>query len=217
MSRAPRRAGAPGTSAARGLERAGVRHGRGVVVAEPSQQVGAGRVEVVVAVELARERVDAGQTARDVACHRDGDGAVQLRHRVALERGEPVVERREPLPASGGRRRRVRVLDGDRRLQDVATRRTGAQGACRQVRRSRDRRGVPAGALLVGEQDELACACTSLRLRPRWLWGRASLWTRRSGWSWPRCRADERQRLAGWVGRLDFRPRRRSLGGGVIT
>jgi hypothetical protein len=63
---------------------------------EPAQQLGAGRVEVVVAVEL--EGLDERERGLDVAGFGDRDCPVQLGDRRAGDAGELAVQGRELGP-----------------------------------------------------------------------------------------------------------------------
>ena len=61
------------------LQRAAVGGPRVLGAIEPAEQLRAGRVQVVVAVEI--EVIDEGEGGLDVACLCDGGGPVQLHHR----------------------------------------------------------------------------------------------------------------------------------------
>src|SRR6266511_5299200 len=78
------------------VERAVVGRAGVVDSVEPAQQLCAGRVEIVVAVEL--EALDQGERGLDLAGFGDGDGPVQLDDRRAGEAGELAVQRRDLRP-----------------------------------------------------------------------------------------------------------------------
>jgi hypothetical protein len=109
-------------------------------------------MEVVVAGQRGRERVDARQATGDVSGLRDRHGAVELDDRVGRERGQVAVAGGDALPAGVGGRGRAQVLDRDRGLQDVAPGWAESQGSRRHARGLGDRPLVPARAVLVVEQ-----------------------------------------------------------------
>src|SRR5207247_7405933 len=97
------------------LERADVRGMCLFDPVEPAQQLGAGGVQVVVAVELdAFQEVERGL---DLAGFGEGGGAVELDDRGPGESSELAVELGEPRPVGAF----VDVEGGDRRLEDVWT------------------------------------------------------------------------------------------------
>src|SRR5579864_487914 len=74
----------------RQLERAAVRVGGVVALAEPAQEVGARGVEEVVALE--RQPVEQREAGARAVRHRDGDRAVQLDDRRRVRTRELAVE-----------------------------------------------------------------------------------------------------------------------------
>ena len=80
---------------------------------EPAQQLGPGRVQVAVVVEVEPSTIPSAASAPSGLG--DRDGPVELDHRRAGEPGELAVERRDLRPVA----RLVGVQRRDRRLQDV--------------------------------------------------------------------------------------------------
>ena len=116
-------------------------------------------MEQVVAVEraVAGERVDQVQPLRRAVGHRDRDRLVQRHHRAGLDAAELRVEQRDLAPVGRAGPRRLRVDRGDRRLQRVRARRPPQrQRAVDERQRLADHRAVPALAVLLLEQHEVA-------------------------------------------------------------
>src|SRR3954462_7205868 len=136
---------------------AGGEGGEGGGAGEAAQEVGAGGVEVEVAVEGRGQIVDLVEAARRALGHGDRDRAVERDDRRVVERGEAVIPRGDAVPARVGGGRRAGVLGGDRGLEGVrAGLRSGGERAIEQREALGDLRAVPAGAILIGEEHELA-------------------------------------------------------------
>src|SRR3954454_25247833 len=97
-----------------------VRLARLLLTAEPPQQLGSSRVQVVVVVEL--ELVDDREARERAVGLGDRDGSVQLYHGRPRQTGKLGVEQRNLPPIYG----RGRMESPSRRLDDVAA--TAAQG-----------------------------------------------------------------------------------------
>src|SRR5262249_20673550 len=115
---------------------------------QAAQEVGAGGGGGVGAGEPRGGRGEGGGGRPGVAGERDRDGAVELHDRVGIERREVAVERRDAGPDAA-----VGVLDGNRRVQRVAPGRAHPQRAGGEQGGLLDAGVVPAGAVLVLEQD----------------------------------------------------------------
>ena len=126
-------------------------------------------MEQVVAVEraVARERVDQVQPLRRAVRHRHRDRLVQRHHRAGLDAAELGVEQRDLAPVGRAGPRRLRVDRGDRRLERVRARRPPQrERAVDERQRLADHRAVPALAILLLEQHEVAVRADP-RLAPR--------------------------------------------------
>jgi hypothetical protein len=120
---------------------------------EPAEQVRASRVEQVVVVEVVLERCEQRESTLGTVGHRDRDRAVELDHRRGRGLGEPVVQRGDLRPVGVLGPGRSRVERGDRALQLVRTRSSGEEGPVQGGETLVDHRVVPAGTILVLEQD----------------------------------------------------------------
>ena len=136
---------------------------------EPREELATGRVQQVIAVELAlgRERVDERQRTRSTLGLRDRHGAVEPHDRRRLAQGETVVERHDGAPVRVFGARRPCVSGCDRGLQ-----REGAR-LCREAERLLDHPqaledlgAVPGRAVLLGEAHELS-ALVDAGMAPR--------------------------------------------------
>ena len=139
--------GAQGDPAPVGLGRTGT-------VARAAQQLGARRVQRLVAREhaVAEQRLEQREPGRRPLGEPDGDRAVDLDDRRRRDPAERAVELGDLRPVG----RLGDVLQGDRGLQLV---RAGAAQAARPVERGRplaDPSRVPARAVLAVERDEAA-------------------------------------------------------------
>ena len=119
-------------------------------------------MEEVVAVELYRERFHQLEAARFALGLGDGHRPVQLDDRAGRRSGEEGVQGGDPIPVGIGRRRRTRVLGGDRGLERVGSRRQ-PRG---ELETLRDLLSVPEGAVLVVEEHERPVR-TRARVAPR--------------------------------------------------
>ena len=119
---------------------------------EAAQQLAPGRVQVAVVLE--GEAVDDVEPRLRALLLGDRDGPVQLDDRRAGEAGELAVEGGDLGPVAG----LVGVQRRDRRLHDVGAPAAQGQGAVERRPPAGDLRGVPARAVLVGEQHQVALA-----------------------------------------------------------
>ena len=118
-------------------------------------------MQQVVVVERAAggQGVDQQQPRRRPLGHRDRDGAVERDDRRRQHAPELVVEQRDLAPVGRLGARGLCVHGGDRRLQRVgAGRAAQGQRALDERQRLADHGAVPAFAILVLEQHELAVA-----------------------------------------------------------
>ena len=132
------------------LERAVVRRARVVGAIEAAQQLGPGRVQVVVALEL--EALGECEPGLEVARLGDRHGPVEVGHRRAGEPGELAVEGRELRPVL----RLVQMQGRDRRLQDVRPAPAERQSAVEPGSSRGDLLSVPERPVLIGEEDDAA-------------------------------------------------------------
>ena len=129
-------------------------------------------MEQVPAVELGGQPVDLGQrdgrTAHGTAGRRgrrqlgQRHGAVQAHERRRGHDEQLVVQRHHLPPVGGGGRRRVAVHRVHGRLDLVRPRPAPAQASAHEVLALDHERGIPAAAVLVGQEHEVA-----RRRRPR--------------------------------------------------
>ena len=141
------------------LQRALVGRGGLGAPSQPPQEIRPRGVEQVVAVEraVASERVDQVQPLRRAVRHRHRDRLVQRHHRAGLDAAELGVEQRDLAPVGRAGPRRLRVDRGDRRLERVRARRPPQrERAVDERQRLADHRAVPALAILLLEQHEVA-------------------------------------------------------------
>src|SRR4029450_1090250 len=93
------------------------------VPAQPAEQVGAGGVEEVVAVEGAAggQLLDQGETLLGAVGHGDRDRPVQLDYRGRVHAAQRVVEGEDAAPVGGLGAGGGGVQGGDGRLHPVGT------------------------------------------------------------------------------------------------
>ena len=123
---------------------------------EPSQQVGTCRMEVRVARErpLVGEPVHHRQADRRTVGERHGHGVVEADHRRGIELDEGLIQRGDLGPIRGGRIGGLVVEGRDGGLQLVRPDPTRRQDRLDERPALGDRGLVPAGPVLVLEQDE---------------------------------------------------------------
>jgi hypothetical protein len=143
----------------RELERAFVLRARFVAAAEAAEQVGARGVEVLVVGEV--EPVDQGKPCFASVGLGYGDRAVQLHDGRACQPDELPVQGGDLRPVA----RLLRVQRRDRRLDDVLPAAPQREGALERLPSASDLRGVPARAILVCEQHQLATVEPGLAAR----------------------------------------------------
>ena len=141
-------------------QRAPIRLGGLRVAPQPALQLGARGGEQVIAVELAAlvELIHELETALERTRHRDRHRAVERDHRRGMHARQDPVERGDLNPVGVGGRARLGVHRRDRRLEHVRAGRPAAlaQGGLDQGRAFLDLRAVPARAVLLGEQHDVA-------------------------------------------------------------
>src|SRR5919108_1090578 len=122
--------------------------------AQAPQEVGADRMEQVIAVEV--EVVDERQRRIRSLDLRHGDRPVESYYRARGDREELVVEREDLPPVGVGCRRRVAVDGVDRRLDLVGTRPAQSEAPPDEGLAFRDELTIPKAAVLIGKQHEVA-------------------------------------------------------------
>ena len=140
------------------LQGAAVGGGRLRGATQTPEQVGPGGVEEVVAVEVAGggqvvHQVEAGGRALD---HGHGDRVVEGDHRGAGHRQELAVEDGDAPPVGGRGGRGDGVQGGDAGLEAVGAGRAAADRLVEQVDALADLGPVPAAAVLLLQQHQLA-------------------------------------------------------------
>src|SRR6266498_1329364 len=135
--------------------------------AEAAQQVGAGGVEEVVAVQRAGggELLDPGEALLRAVGHGDRDRAVQLHDGRGGHAAQGVVERQDAGPVGGLGAGGGGVQGRDGGLHPVGAEPAEAHRPVEHAHPFDDHRRVPAGAVLLVEQDQLP-SCAHPRLAP---------------------------------------------------
>ena len=133
-----------------------VRGGRLLDAAQPPEQVGARGMEQVVGVELLRQPVRERESRVGSVGHRDRDGSIERHDGRGSPFGERPVERGDLWPVGVLGTRRAGVQGRDRRLHLVRAGRAELHRAVERVQTLIDEIAIPAGAILVLQQDERA-------------------------------------------------------------
>ena len=102
------------------------------------------------------DAVERGQSGRRTLGQTDRHCAVQLDDRRRRHGGQRGVEADDPRPVGRLPGCRPSVAGGDGRLQSIGPGGVERTGALEAGQAARDARAVPARAVLLGEQDELA-------------------------------------------------------------
>ncbi len=145
----------------RRLDRPPVGEDRLVGPAEPGEELGARRVEEMVAVEI--DIAQRGQTGSGPAQLRHGDGAVQRDHGIGPRDQQHVVEGDDLGPVGRLGDLGVGVDRRDRGLDPVLPGPIVVEEAAHQCVTLPDLRPIPEPAVLIGESNEGSVGCGARR------------------------------------------------------
>ncbi len=140
------------------VEGAGIGGGGAGQVAQPAVEVGDGGVEQVVAVHagLRADAFQCGQAGPRTLQHGEGHRPVERHYRRRRQRRQLVIVRQNALPVGGFVRGRDGVAGGDGSLRVVCGQLVVAGGLRELAQAQTDHVLVPAGAVLLVEQQRVA-------------------------------------------------------------
>src|SRR5258705_5296881 len=135
-------------------ERGAVLGGRLRPAAEPPEEVGARGGQQMIPAERRRlDRVDGGQAGGRTLRQPDRHRPVELHHRRRGDVDERLVEGHDPRPVRRLPGARPRVARGDRGLELVGPHALHRPSAVEAGPAARDSRPIPAGSILILEED----------------------------------------------------------------